>query len=207
MNQLNEIDWAYEQSLLTGSNVVKPAEETPSDVGLDVNWILEQQKLTQSPIDLQQPETVTDVREQAIEGITVPPPSADTGADLPSATPPTDEALAASRARMSEMSNGILGNVNPDFEELVANPLLEVMDAVNANTYGTVYDIGAGLAMVGNKAYNKVQEMTGGEQVDWSPIKPDILRNKQFVADDDSAAMYDTAALFATYGVAFKGLA
>lgn len=201
-------------SILSYLDTVESDVSTPSskeDVEREeaVNAILSSDYFQSKNFNLptKQPETVTDVREQAIEGITVPPPSADTGADLPSATPPTDEALAASRARMSEMSNGILGNVNPDFEELVANPLLEVMDAVNANTYGTVYDIGAGLAMVGNKTYNKVQEMTGGEQVDWSPIKPDILRNKQFVADDDSAAMYDTAALFATYGVAFKGIA
>lgn len=203
MTMYNDIDWRAEQDKLTGYNVVSSGSGVPSpDILSDVNWSLEEQKLASANTIPQMPAAPASAPSAEASDLTIPPASMDTGADLPSAAAPTEEELAASRERMAKLNNSVFGTATPDLEQIAVAPVLEVMDAINSNIYGTAYDLAIGAPTV---AVSAGLEYMGKQPIEY--VKPSVFKNKQFVSDTDAAAMYDTAALFATYGVAFKGAA
>jgi len=170
---------------------VSPAEQLKASVGGQVI------DFGESPNE----EIARIANEKRIEALTGETPQA-----FPEVPSLPDASVPSSGGEGVTMGEEIRQAVSP-----VLNPVMEVVDTINNTVYGTAYD-----AFVRTPAYwastgyenmkNLVQAADPNVDyagLEWgsAPDVPEILKNKTFVADEDTERFLDRGGKYAAYGM------
>ena len=89
-------------------------------------------------------------------------------------------------------------------------PILEVMNTINTNVYGTLYDAAVRAPyLIGTTTYENIKNMVEAVDSDvdfaWEAGRnltiPEVLKNQTFVNDPEASEFYDKVGLYTTLGV------